>query len=398
MILIYCARTFFVQNRISCIDKDDMIYLDNAATSRFKPKCVLDALIFDVTHSANSGRAGHDEAIDKSIRIQKCREYLLSVFGASDEYSLIFTKNCTEALNLAIFGIVKGGERVLTGVNEHNSVLRPLYKLKQEGKISLEIVKTNPLGRIDVKDVEKFATNADILVFGGACNVNGAICDIQSIADYCKNNGKILILDGAQSVPLIPLTLKSSGISMLACPGHKGLHGVQGTGFLVVRKDIKLSPLLYGGTGTFSSDVTPIVEMPDSFEAGTLFSGGIDALRQGAKWSFDNVDKNRKYIDRITKNILHGLHDIGATLYTRDTQTGVVCFNLANADSGYIADKLNEYGICVRGGLHCAPLVHREQGTSFQGAVRASVGCETKEGEIAYFLSVVERLMKGLKS
>lgn len=387
-----------MQNRISCIDKDDMIYLDNAATSRFKPKCVLDALIFDVTHSANSGRAGHDEAIDKSIRIQKCREYLLSVFGASDEYSLIFTKNCTEALNLAIFGIVKGGERVLTGANEHNSVLRPLYKLKQEGKISLEIVKTNPLGRIDVKDVEKFATNADILVFGGACNVNGAICDIQSIADYCKNNGKILILDGAQSVPLIPLTLKSSGISMLACPGHKGLHGVQGTGFLIVRKDIKLSPLLYGGTGTFSSDVTPIVEMPDSFEAGTLFSGGIDALRQGAKWSFDNVDKNRKYIDRITKNILHGLHDIGATLYTRDTQTGVVCFNLANADSGYIADKLNEYGICVRGGLHCAPLVHREQGTSFQGAVRASVGCETKEGEIAYFLSVVERLMKGLKS
>lgn len=387
-----------MQNRISCIDKDDMIYLDNAATSRFKPKCVLDALIFDVTHSANSGRAGHDEAIDKSIRIQKCREYLLSVFGASDEYSLIFTKNCTEALNLAIFGIVKGGERVLTGVNEHNSVLRPLYKLKQEGKISLEIVKTNPLGRIDVKDVEKFATNADILVFGGACNVNGAICDIQSIADYCKSNGKILILDGAQSVPLIPLTLKSSGISMLACPGHKGLHGVQGTGFLIVRKDIKLSPLLYGGTGTFSSDVTPIVEMPDSFEAGTLFSGGIDALRQGAKWSFDNVDKNRKYIDRITKNILHGLHDIGATLYTRDTQTGVVCFNLANADSGYIADKLNEYGICVRGGLHCAPLVHREQGTSFQGAVRASVGCETKEGEIAYFLSVVERLMKGLKS
>lgn len=375
-----------------------MIYLDNAATSRFKPKCVLDALIFDVTHSANSGRAGHDEAIDKSIRIQKCREYLLSVFGANDEYSLIFTKNCTEALNLAIFGIVKGGERVLTGVNEHNSVLRPLYKLKQEGKISLEIVKTNPLGRIDVKDVEKFATNADILVFGGACNVNGAICDIQSIADYCKNNGKILILDGAQSVPLVPLTLKNSGISLLACPGHKGLHGVQGTGFLIVRKDIKLSPLLYGGTGTFSSDVTPVVEMPDSFEAGTLFSGGIDALRQGAKWSFDNVDKNRKYIDRITKNILHGLHDIGATLYTRDTQTGVVCFNLANADSGYIADKLNEYGICVRGGLHCAPLVHREQGTSFQGAVRASVGCETKEGEIAYFLSVVERLAKGLKS
>lgn len=388
-----------MQNRISCIDKDDMIYLDNAATSRFKPKCVLDALIFDVTHSANSGRAGHDEAIDKSIRIQKCREYLLSVFGASDEYSLIFTKNCTEALNLAIFGIVKGGERVLTGVNEHNSVLRPLYKLKQEGQNIPRNRQNKPSRPHRRQRCRKICNKCRY--FGFWRSLQRQRRDLR-YSKYCgllqKQRGKILILDGAQSVPLIPLTLKSSGISMLACPGHKGLHGVQGTGFLIVRKDIKLSPLLYGGTGTFSSDVTPIVEMPDSFEAGTLFSGGIDALRQGAKWSFDNVDKNRKYIDRITKNILHGLHDIGATLYTRDTQTGVVCFNLANADSGYIADKLNEYGICVRGGLHCAPLVHREQGTSFQGAVRASVGCETKEGEIAYFLSVVERLMKGLKS
>lgn len=375
-----------------------MIYLDNAATSRFKPKCVIDALIFDITHSANSGRSGHDEAIEKSIRIQKCRDYILSAFDASEQYSLIFTKNCTEALNLAIFGLIKGGERVLTSQNEHNSVLRPLFKLKQEGKISLNILSANKYGRIDVKDVENAGCDADIFVFGGACNVTGAICDIQSIASYCNRHGKILIADGAQSSPILPLSLKDSGISMLACPGHKGLHGVQGTGFLIVKKDVKLSPLLYGGTGTFSNDVSPTIEIPDSFEVGTLFSGGISALHQGAKWTFDNIDKIRKHIDRISKNIVHSLHDIGATLYTHDTKTGVVCFNLKNADSGYVADKLNEYGICVRGGLHCAPLVHRHLGTSFQGAVRASVGCDTNENEIAYFLASVEKIMREVKS
>lgn len=375
-----------------------MIYLDNAATSRFKPKCVIDALIFDITHSANSGRSGHDEAIEKSIRIQKCRDYILSAFDASEQYSLIFTKNCTEALNLAIFGLIKGGERVLTSQNEHNSVLRPLFKLKQEGKISLNILSANKYGRIDIKDVENAGCDADMFVFGGACNVTGAICDIQSIANYCNRHGKILIADGAQSSPILPLSLKDSGISMLACPGHKGLHGVQGTGFLIVKKDVKLSPLLYGGTGTFSNDVLPTVEIPDSYEVGTLFSGGISALHQGAKWTFDNIDKIRKNIDRISKNIVHSLHDIGATLYTHDTKTGVVCFNLKNADSGYVADKLNEYGICVRGGLHCAPLVHCHLGTSFQGAVRASVGCDTNENEIAYFLASVEKIMREVKS
>ena len=375
-----------------------MIYLDNAATSRFKPKCVIDALIFDITHSANSGRSGHDEAIEKSIRIQNCRDYILSAFDASEQYSLIFTKNCTEALNLAIFGLIKGGERVLTSQNEHNSVLRPLFKLKQEGKISLNILSANKYGQIDIKDVENAGCDADIFVFGGACNVTGAICDIQSIANYCNRHGKILIADGAQSSPILPLSLKDSGISMLACPGHKGLHGVQGTGFLIVKKDINLSPLLYGGTGTFSNDVLPPLEVPDSFEVGTLFSGGISALHQGAKWTFDNIDKIRKHIDRISKNIVHSLHDIGATLYTHDTKTGVACFNLKNADSGYVADKLNEYGICVRGGLHCAPLVHRHLGTSFQGAVRASVGCDTNENEIAYFLASVEKIMREIKS
>ncbi len=369
-----------------------MIYLDNAATSRFKPKCAIDALLFDVRHSANSGRGGHDEAVDKSIRIQKCRNYLLSAFGGEDDYSLIFTKNCTEALNLALFGTIQGGERVLTSTNEHNSVLRPLFKLKNEGKIELDIISANSVGKVEFDQVAKRGKSADILVFGGACNVTGAICDIEKIADFCKKTGKILVVDGAQSVPIVPLNLKDSGISMLALPAHKGLHGIQGVGCLIVRKDLRLTPLLYGGTGTFSNEVAPIIEMPDSFEAGTQFSGGICALHQGAKWTFDNIDSIRKNTDRITKNLIYGLEHLGATIYTKDTQTGVVCFNLSNADSGYVADKLNDMGICVRGGFHCAPLVHKAMGTTLQGGVRASIGCDTQDREIAYFLSAIEQI------
>lgn len=167
-----------------------MIYLDNAATSRFKPKSAIDALLFDVTHSANSGRGGHDEAVDKSVRIQKCRDYLLSAVGASDGYSLVFTKNCTEALNLALFGLIKGGEKVVTSTNEHNSVLRPLFLLESQKKISLQIVKARHDGRIDPKDVEAYAQGADIMVFGGACNVTGAVCDMQSITEICQNTAR----------------------------------------------------------------------------------------------------------------------------------------------------------------------------------------------------------------
>lgn len=375
-----------------------MVYLDNAATSRFKPKSAIDALLFDVTHSANSGRGGHDEAVDKSVRIQKCRDYLLSAVGASDGYSLVFTKNCTEALNLALFGLIKGGEKVVTSTNEHNSVLRPLFLLESQNKISLQIVKARHDGRIDPKDVEVYAQGADIMVFGGACNVTGAVCDMQSITEISQKHGTILIVDGAQSVPLIPINMKESGISMLACPGHKGLHGVQGTGFLIVKDDVPLKPLLYGGTGTSSNELLPDLQMPESYEAGTLFSGGICALHQGAKWTFDNLPRIRKNVDRMTKTIIYSLENAGATVYGHNSQVGVVCFNLRDADSGFIADKLNEYGVCVRGGIHCAPLVHKTLGTTLQGGVRASVGCDTTDGEIAYFVSCVERIMRELKA
>ncbi len=344
-----------------------MLYLDNAATSRFKPQGVIDAVNHDLRNSANSGRSGHSDAISAGMRIENCRYYLKSALGADDGYQVIFTKNCTEALNLAIFGLIKGGERVLTTSNEHNSVLRPLYELERQGKISLTI--HNTLGQsIDMALFTQQAEQADVIV-----------------------------VDGAQSVPIIPIDIKEYGIDMLACPGHKGLHGIQGTGFLIFKNGTELRPLLYGGTGSFSSSVYQPVDAPDAFEAGTLFAGGIAALYEGAKWSFNHADNTRSNYAQLTKTALYNLKTIGCTLYTKETATGVIAFNIGDTDSSYIAELLNEYGIAVRSGLHCAPLVHKALGTGNQGAVRASIGVETTMKDIAYFCKAIEKIKRKLK-
>ena len=371
-----------------------MIYLDNAATSRFKPKTVLDALNFDILHSANSGRAGHKDAVDKSIKIAGCREKIKSVLGADENYSVVFTKNCTEALNLAIFGFIKGGERVVTSKNEHNSVLRPLYYLSNQNKIKLSMLKQNEKHQLNLNDIKEAAKQADIFVLGGASNVTGSTLNLEEVGKIAKDNNVTLIVDGAQCVPYIPTNMAENNIAMLACPGHKGLHGVQGTGFLVVRNDITLSPLLFGGTGTHSQELLPSVELPDSYEAGTMFSGGISALYEGVKWTFGKLDFVKNHIDRLSKIVINNLGDLGATVYSNETSCGVVSFNLGALDSGFVADILDSNGIAVRAGLHCAPLVHEHLGTLSQGAVRISIGVDTTDKEITIVSNVLENIMR----
>ena len=371
-----------------------MIYLDNAATSRFKPKTVLDALNFDILHSANSGRAGHDDAVSKSMIIERCRSLILEKLGGADDYYVIFTKNCTEALNHAILGSITDGERVVTSKNEHNSVLRPLYHLAQQGKIHLTVLSQNERHKLNIKDIKEVAKDADMFVFGGACNVTGVTLNLQEVGRIARDNGVKFVVDGAQCVPYCDINLKDSNIDMLACPGHKGLHGVQGTGFLVVKKDIKLSPLLYGGTGTHSAELLPKIEFPESFEAGTMFSGGIAALEEGIKWTYDKLDFVKKHSDRLSKNLIYNLHSIGATLYTDEMTCGVVACNISSLDSTYVADYLNENGVAVRAGLHCAPLVHEHLGTTSQGAVRLSVGVDNTDKDVLIVSSLLENLAR----
>ncbi len=374
-----------------------MIYLDNAATSRFKPKCVTDALIFDLAHSANAGRSGHSESVKKTLATEDCRAFLTEKLGGKDDFELIFTKNCTEALNLAIFGSVKRGDKVVTTKNEHNSVLRPLYKLKNDGVIDLQIATVDESGRVDYADLKEKAKGANLIAVGGACNVTGAIADMDEIGKIAKSTGAKLLVDGAQSVPCVDTDMQRYGVDMLALPAHKGLHGVQGVGALAVRKGTQLTPLLFGGTGARSNELAPEIIFPESFEAGTQFSGGISALHQGAKWTFDNLQKIRENTVRLSKNLVYALKNIGAKVYTRDFATGVVSFNIDGVDSGYIADYLDEYGVCVRAGLHCAPLVHEHLNTLDKGAVRASIGCDNTDKEINAFVTLVENFARKLR-
>ncbi len=373
-----------------------MIYFDNAATSRFKPQAVIDAINYDLRHSANSGRSGHRDAVNAGIRIEECRSFLKRQLGADDGYETVFTKNCTEALNLAIRGSIKGGEHVLTTTNEHNSVLRPLYELERQKLITLDVFDTHGK-KIDLKEFGDHAKNADIIVVGGACNVTGVTADLYKIGRIAKRSNAMFIVDGAQSVPAISTDILGCGIDMLACPGHKGLHGVQGTGFLIFKKSLSPKPLLVGGTGTFSSSVYQPPQIPDGLEAGTQFAGGIYALSEGAKWSFTHIAETRKNYSILTQTALYNLKTLDCTLYSDETATGVIAFNVGDTDSSFIAEQLDDFGIAVRSGLHCAPLVHKALGTQDQGAVRISFGVESTMKDLTYFCKCLEKIIRKLK-
>lgn len=376
--------------------KNRMVYLDNAATSHFKPQCVIDALLYDISRSANSGRSGHDLSVEKDIQTQNCRQYLKKMLGANDEYEVIFTKSCTEALNLAILGGIKTKSSVLTTSNEHNSVLRPLKHLEIKGEISLEIFKSDSDGRLNYDLLKDAAKNKNAIVVGCASNVTGYVCNLEKISEITRENNALFIVDGAQGVPIIDINMKALNIDMLACPAHKGLHALQGVGFLIVKKDITLKPLVYGGTGTSSNELVAPTIIPESYEAGTQFSGGINALLHGAQWSVNNLSNTRKTLVRMSDNLIYILNSIGAKIYCADKRCGIISFNINDIDSTVIADMLNEQGIFVRAGLHCAPLVHTQLGTSRQGAVRVSVGIDTTDNDIKSFANAIDKIAEKL--
>lgn len=369
-----------------------MIYLDNAATSFFKPKGVTDALLYDLSHSANSGRSGHRYALDAAVKIENCRQFLLSSLGAAEsDYALAFTKNCTEALNLGLFGFLREGMRVVTTSYDHNSVLRPLFELEKRGKISLFVVEPSN-GVITAEHLDAALQNADFAAVSAASNVTGARVNLKKFSEAAKKHGVFTLVDCAQALPLVSVNLRELGFNMVAFPGHKGLHGPQGTGALVFSKALKLQPLLMGGTGTASDSTYQPTEPPEAFEAGTLFAGGIAALHEGAKWSFENAASNREHVKRLAEELMGYLQTLGAELYTKDGTLGVVSFNLKGKDSGIVADKLSEMDFAVRGGLHCAPLAHRALGTATRGAVRASIGVDTTENDVYRFVAALESL------
>lgn len=376
-----------------------MIYLDNSATTRQKPLSVVEAVTKGLTtFSANPGRSGHIASLNSAIEISKVREQIASYFNCSVPENVIFTQNCTDALNLALLGTAKKGGHVVTTAFEHNSTLRPLHYLKSKGIIDLSIVEPKDPTRITADDIKPYIRENTYLV---SCvhisNVDGAESDIKGIGELCKNNNLLFVVDGAQSAGHKEIDMIKDNISLLALAGHKALLGPQGIGVLLIGENVDLRPIRFGGTGTQSIELEQPSERPECFESGTIALPNILGLGAGIEFVKNNKEKIDKKIAYLTNLALSELSQIKAVKIYTDNKNlnGVIGFNISNIDSGIVCEFLNEkYEICVRGGLHCAPLKHKFLGTVEQGIVRVSLSYFSTEEEIKALVKAIKDFIK----
>lgn len=377
-----------------------MIYFDHGATSFPKPRGMLEQMEECMLYyCGNPGRSGHRMSMKMGEKIYEARKEIGTVLGIEDPSRLIFTKNTTEGLNLAMSGILREGDHVVTTAMEHNSVLRPLKELEGRG-VTHTIVPADKQGNIAPELIKSAVKeNTKLIAITGASNVTGTIMPIEVIAEYGASKGISTLLDGAQCVGCLPIHIEKAPFSMIAFPGHKGLLGPQGTGCLYVNPELKetLYPLLYGGTGTSSKSTSQPLDFPDGYEAGTLNGPGIIGLGYSAK-----------YISRIGVDVIHGFeqdlinhleHGLGNMDFVKvygpkpDKKVGITLFSIDGLSSEEVTERLNrEYGIAVRGGYHCAGLAHKSIGTWEQGAVRLSVGPFNTHKEIQFAIESIYRI------
>lgn len=350
-----------------------MIYFDNAATGGFKPDGVISAAAAAMKFCANPGRSGHRLSLACLERVYNCRKLLCGFFGGYGYDRTVFTKNCTEALNIAILGVLRAGDEVVTTVAEHNSVLRPLEFLKGRG-VRVHYAPLTADGAIDLSALISLVsekTRAVIITL--ASNVTGAAPDISALRCAIPQS-VLLICDGAQACGHTVIDMKKSGIDALAVAGHKGMLGIQGSGALLFSERLNPAPVLFGGTGSESLNLNMPDFYPDRLESGTLSYPAIISLGEGAVFLGEFMEEHIKRVEDMTAFLCENLSEIkGVKLYSKPNRYGIVAFALDKIPSELAAYRLSEeFSICVRGGLHCAPLMHRA--LSSDGLVRASVG------------------------
>lgn len=372
-----------------------MIYLDNGATTRKKPNSVISAFLDGATKfSANPGRSGHKASLDCAIEIAKTRQTLQEYFGASRMEKVIFTSGCTESLNLAILGSARHGGHVIATTFEHNSTLRPLYELEKKGIIELSIVEPEKSAKITLNDIKKHVRpNTYMICTIHVSNVDGAESDISEIGKFCKEKGYLYLVDAAQSAGHKRINMQEQNINFLTLAGHKGLFGCQGVGALLIEGDNLPNPIKFGGTGTESISVYQPKEPPECYEAGTIATPNILSLKAGVEFVKTHENEIHKKMKRQTKMLLEGLKEVKNVKIYTDFQNlnGVVSFNIKDIDSTEVATYLSDnFEICVRGGLHCAPLKHNFLGTLKQGTVRASLSYFTTDNEIKALIKAVK--------
>ncbi|MDD5284232.1 MAG: aminotransferase class V-fold PLP-dependent enzyme [Desulfuromonadaceae bacterium] len=380
------------------------IYLDNAATSFPKPETVYQAVVHAMRQvGASPGRGGHRRSLEAARMMFQTRETLAGLFSIQDSSRIIFTHNATGALNLALHGALLKGDHVITTSMEHNSLLRPLHALRNDG-VEVTVVQTGPDGIVDPEIIRSaMRKNTRMIAIGHISNVCGAIQPIDRIASLCHEAGALFLVDAAQSAGFMNIDVMSAGIDLLAAPGHKGLLGPPGTGFLYVAPHVALKPILEGGTGTSSTSDEQPLTMPDGFETGTHNLPGIAGLKAGIDFILEKgIDKILQHERNLLNEAQLRLISIpGLTIYgpkDKEYRGSVLSFTVSGIDASLLATELDHgFDIAVRSGLHCAPQAHRTLGTFPGGTIRLSPGWFNTSEEIAFFSDAVVQCVNKIR-
>ena len=377
-----------------------MIYLDNAATTIHKPEGVAQAMVQALSSLGNSGRGAHEATLDASRIIYGTREKLARLFGIKDPMRIAFTCNATESLNIAINGLFEKGDHVITTMCEHNSVLRPLYRLEKNG-VELSILPADSKGVPMYGELERLIQqNTRAIVITHASNLSGNVTDLGRVSAIAQKYKLLLVVDASQSAGCIPIDVEKMGIDVLCFTGHKGLMGPQGTGGIYVREGLEIRPLKVGGSGVHSYDREHPKEMPTALEAGTLNGTGIAGLFSSLDFILDTgVEAIHKKEMKLAKRFFDGIKDLPEVTVYGDWQnserTAIVSVNLGTEESGQVSDWLwEDYGIAVRAGAHCAPLMHKALGTEKQGAVRFSFSYFNTEEEVDAAIQALKEILE----
>ncbi len=370
-----------------------MIYFDNAATGGRKPDSVLTAVNAAIKVCANPGRSGHKLSLACARLVQDCRNALNEFFEGYGFERVVFTKNCTEALNVAIFGVLKKGDHVVTTCMEHNSVLRPLEHLKKAGVITYDVCPLEQTGNIAPQALASLIKpNTRMAIVTTASNVTGAAPPIEKIRAALPNR-ILLLCDGAQGGGHLPISMRKQGVDLLTLAGHKGMLGIQGSGALLFSPRVEPTPLLYGGTGSMSVSLDMPDFYPDGLEAGTLSFPAVLSLLEGVRHLTVHAEEIRAKTQSLTERLLKGLAKLPSyRAYSQPNPCGIVAFAHKRYSAEYLADELSSrFQIAVRGGLHCAPLMHEALGSLDGGLLRASFSHFNGANEVDALLDALAR-------
>ena len=382
------------------------IYLDNASTTFPKAPNVASAMADYITNCGiNINRGSYSLAYDVEDIIYTTRQRLHTLFNGHDPSHVIFTQNVTMSLNMVIKGLLKAGDHVLVSSMEHNAVMRPLTQLLDEG-ITFDTIPCDFTGSIQMDSIEPLIRpNTVALIINHASNVCGTIQPLKSIGQICKAHNLQFIVDAAQTAGVIPIDVKACHIDALCFTGHKGLLGPQGIGGIILTKEMAqtLTPLIAGGTGSFSHLETMPTHMPDAFEAGTLNLPGIIGLNEGLAYiESQGMENIHNHELALTQSFLEGLQSIdGINIVGKQNiqdRTAVVSITIDGMDPANIAYELEStYHIMTRVGLHCAPRAHQTLGTYPEGTVRFSFGYANTHKDVESALSALNTIVKSSK-